>query len=114
MSKEKENPFKLLAILLAAGIGVYLIIICISALIGWILSLVFGWDWFICSISIYATIQIIDLFDSEGEARCTECKRKILTSNPIKCEVCGGPARLTQKEYKKVLKKNIYKRKETT
>jgi len=114
MPKEKENVFKMLAILLGAGIAIYILTGLISFLLGWIVSLIFGWDWFICSVIIYALMNAIGDMDFEGEAKCTECKRKILTSRSIKCEVCGGPARLTKHEYKKVVKKKIYERKETS
>ena len=114
MSKKEENPLKLLAIVLAAGVGFYVAIILISMLIGWILAVIFKLDWIACSIVVFFIIKFFETLESGEGSKCTECKRKILTRNPIKCEVCGGPARLTDREYKKVLKKQIYKRKETT
>ena len=114
MSKNKENIFKSLILLMGVGVLLYIVVALICIGIGWILSLIFGWPWYISAAVLFCLFNAIGGMDFEGDSKCTECKRKILTSISIKCEVCGGPARLTKREYKKVVKNQIYERKEKT
>ena len=114
MAKKKEGIFKVIAFILGIGFVLLLIEIALSVFIGWLLSFFFGWDLFFCSLISFFVIMALGSLDSDDEAKCPECKRELLTSLPAKCEVCGGAARVTDKEYKKALKADIYQRKDET
>ena len=84
---------------------VYLSPFLFGALLAWIIvsfvDVNYWLAFFILSFGSYAIIEIFDIIQMIRPVRCLSCKRKIKTSRPLKCEECGGPAKLSSKKYPK-------------
>jgi hypothetical protein len=104
---KKKTTFRDWATLIAfgaAGMLAYHLIMGIAAvLIGLLFAAFTETQWYVAALISYLVLRLVgegfDAFSGLRSTRCTECHRKIMTSNPIKCVECGGAARLVGKKY---------------
>ena len=80
-----------------------LILVAVALLVGWLVSSLTSIQWYIAAIVTYLVLRFIiegiDALSSSKSTRCPKCNKKILTSNPVPCEECGGAAKLSGKNY---------------
>jgi hypothetical protein len=95
---------KLIALGLAGILAYHFIIGLVAILIGLVVAAFSDVPWYLGAVFSYLGIKILigglDCFAEWKPTRCPACRRKIKTSNPIKCEECGGAAQLAGKDYK--------------
>ena len=104
---KKKTTFRDWAALIAFGVAgmlaYHLILGIVALLIGILVATFSEIPWYVAALISYLGIRLVlegfDAFSGLRSTRCTECNRKIMTSNPIKCEECGGAARLVGKKY---------------
>ena len=96
----------------AAGVlAYYAIVVIVALLIGVLIATFSEVPWYVAALISFLGIRFgiegIDAVSGLRGARCTECKRKIKTSKPIKCEECGGAAQLAGKKYEHSIKSEV-------
>jgi hypothetical protein len=104
---KQRTTFREWAALIAFGtagmLAAFLLLGAIAVLIGLVVAAFTEIPWYAAAVITYLVlrlmIQTLDALSGLRGVRCPACKRKILTSNPIKCEECGGAARLAGKKY---------------
>ena len=89
-----------------AGMAAYFLILGIVALLlGLLVATVADIRWEVAAVISYLGLRLVlelpGALRGLRSTRCTECHRKIMTNNPIKCEECGGAARLVGKNTKR-------------
>lgn len=87
-----------LALVASVLLLLQLAIVVAALVIGLVVSAFVDVPWYIAAVVAYCAIQAL-IHVGEGlhawrAVRCPDCRRKIKTSKPIKCEMCGGPAQL--------------------